>query len=152
MSRLYSCSDRQIELQNQISEATTSHQEKLLEILRAQWVHRYGIETLPQGPSSMKDNLDNRCELNESEQDLSTNANQEDDLLKVSSGLNSSIETSQDLTKNKSSENAMKNENVTSSFTKEENLYLLKTPPPTPSLSHLRKWLPAHNIETKKAS
>ncbi len=146
----YSSSDRQDELQGQIFEASTSQQDKLLDVLQAQWVHRYGIETLPEETYSNS----NKTRLIEAEQNTDSISNTQEHIIRKFADNKSFIYENEDLVESQSSDQSLKTKYKaeSSSNSKEKNLFLLNTPPPTPSLSHLRKWLPNPNIETRKAS
>ena len=159
-SSSFSSSLRQAELKRQISKVFALNDHKNLAVLEAQWVHRYGLETLPKRcrqESSSKENipsvefvyehegsLEETVNLQEENEDGLYQSSEKDELRssdcfpiqdedfsleiddcldEVTSDLDEKVDDDlKDLASRPSIESPL--------------------PPPPPSLSHLRRWLP----------
>ena len=168
----HSISSRKAKLHNQISSAIEVNDEELLFLLEGLLVHRYGLESLNDykkvvsnsftEESSKRDNhvvdeclpplvgfsedkLSNYISLDEIDikkpMSLSKDSNQSSTTLKQSVGSNIL-------------ERSSKSELVEQKqyLELEESSELIPPPPPAPSISHLRRWLPSIGNKTPKAS
>ncbi len=157
----YPTSSRQAELQRKIYEALELNETRKFSALKSQWVHRYGFLTLPKELSfdqtfqsdefvregSLDNQLDQRNVVveevfleNASEQ-ISFELQQP---LNDFEGVDSIAETT----------NASEEDDSLSDDQIAHNLPIGKfvSPPPSPHLSHFRRWLPGIDDEVLRAS
>ena len=137
--------DRRIQHQKKISEAIDNHDEKRLSILESQWVHRYGFDSLPithqnfvqsdkslsEEPLKFKENIDKEYSLKEEEIPMPKASNVDDEKL-------NNVVVSQEGKKSVSDYSASSKTNTTA--------------PPSPSIRHLRRWMPLTKDKLPKAS
>ncbi|KGG16509.1 MULTISPECIES: hypothetical protein [unclassified Prochlorococcus] len=141
---------RKKQLRKQISEAKELGEQDKFFGLRAQWVHRYGIETLEEPEHLIKIQEIQPLEKEQSyeietcdEYQIPEGDNQcfdsvEEDCFEGLTCLNSSL-----------NERTVSDQKLDDVFTKPSSDAL---PPPIPSLNHFRRWLPSVEDEMPKAS
>ena len=144
---------RQTDLHQKIVQAKLSNDVSLFDWLESQWVHRYGIKTLP---ISIKEKED---------LPYSDGANLEKDNTKNNYKDKKIISFSLDNQNQDKESEACSTENISNTppldlnqgdklpliENKEERLKTI-SPPPIPTLSHLRRWLPGNYNDIPKAS
>ncbi len=156
---------RKKQLQEKIFEARELGTEDHILFLESQWVHRYGIETL-------QESFLNEVELSSAtpvDELLTNNEHEESETISQQNLFSQQIEETRlvdDLTLDNSKYISEDNEVVEASediqfeLKPEDETELSKTyfspvivpPPPTPSIKHLRRWLPAIGDSISKAS
>jgi len=126
--------ERRIEHQNKISEAIDNHDEKWLSILESKWVHRYGLDSLPAIQHNffqldksqcvetldVQENINKECSQKEEEMTIPTVSNVDDEKL--------NNEVSKEVEKSVLAYSASITTNTPA--------------PPSPSIRHLRRWMP----------
>ncbi|ABX08380.1 hypothetical protein [Prochlorococcus marinus] len=166
---------RKASLQNQITEAMALNDDKQLCALKAQWVHRYGLETLLE-PEVQDSTLLVR-EPFASIQDINDIATLENDPIE-SFGNTSKFDTSvedclkpiarcekdllgeleidqtscEPLSKTQYAQAVITNEAEEIENTLSDSSPVIAPAPPSPEISHLRRWLPSFEDNSIKAS
>ena len=150
---------RQTDLYQKIVQAKSSNDVFLFDWLEAQWVHRYGLKTLP---ISVEEKQDLPASHETTLEKVNTKNNYKDKKI-ISFSLdnyNQETETETETeTENYSKENISINNTLNLNQgddlplieDKEEKLKTI-SPPPIPTLSHLRRWLPGNYDDIPKAS
>ena len=158
-SSLFSRSCRQVELEKQITKALELEDSYLVDLLEAQWVHRYGLETLP-----YKKQFDSQNNFQQLSSDESNNfledindldvrevkQTNQDEFLLESKQSNQKI-SFDCLNEIPLEEIDLNTQKIT--FNDENNLIdelpsvnnldeILVSPPPPPTLKKFRRWLP----------
>ena len=142
---------RQTDLHQKILQAKSINDFLLVDWLEAQWVHRYGIKTLPVSikekedlPSSFETNLEKKNTKNNynDKQIISLDNQKQEKKSEAYSTENISNNSPLDL---------YQGENSPLIECKEEKLKTF-SPPPIPTLNHLRRWLPGNYDDMPKAS
>ena len=146
---------RKEQLRNQITELRGFEEEGQLLWLRSQLVHRYGIETLQDSylyelecsTSSSLDKIETDYKFEESEITDQKNLFPEQARLEDNLPLNSSKQIKLDEkifeTSLEKDFNAISDQKIESSESVPKASPVISSPPPTPSLNHLRRWLPS---------
>ncbi len=155
---------RKAALHRQIADALDLNEEGRLFLLETKWVHRYGLETLPKtkhfgnllGPRGQLENDSFKsqespleCTLKNQEQEKQELVTQQEENLTRVHSVNrgASISSTKRSHERDDYQNSLKQDapslNEENQKQTLENLDSL-TPPPRPSLSHLRRWLPAY--------
>ncbi len=151
---------RKTQLLKLISEAKEIGANDQILFLESQWVHRYGIETLQE---SQKNNLDSISSIPEEyiqippkleefssiEQENLFTQNFPESLIEDNLSFDSEEETTFEDEVMESSASDSKEEEESSSCAFP---VAIAPPPPTPSVKHLRRWLPSIDDSTRKAS
>ncbi|KGG12943.1 MULTISPECIES: hypothetical protein [Prochlorococcus] len=162
-------SSRKDWLQNQISQATIENNKQLLSVLEAQWVHRYGLETLHE--TDLKDatlHLPKNfpSDINQLDKSTSGRGSSEKSLIKDSAKVG--FQLSSQIQEETLTQNVIELEDkIDRDFIDEaskdlsevdglitnreeqieqsiiEAVNISAPPPPPPSISHLRRWLPS---------
>ncbi len=158
---------RQDELKKQILHAKSHNQQKELFLLESQWVHRYGIETLP---TSLKSLFSVKTEESLENIHLSKEISQTKILEKRNSNIfadNQSQDENDCLEKTDAFAITTSNKNLIAFDSEEESnteidkefdksvhnqSLTLMPPPPRTITSNLRRWLPKNEIGLSKAS
>ncbi len=142
-------SARQIDLHSKILEAKVLNDLSLISLLESQLVHRYGISAL--------------LELNEKNNELileehpSSSFNDSkllEETQKVSENLNSNSENNSisEIFKQEAYESESNSIDIIEKVYDYEDNKRVLTPPPSPILSHLRRWIPVNDDNLPKAS
>ncbi len=155
---------RQNDLKRKISEALDLKEEKLFSVLEAQWVHRYGVGTLPMIYQSLNPLDEVTCYQTES--DLEFQKIEDETVLQESSSQ-AMMELNDEACELDPLSPSIVNNNgdacLAPPFECEENFSneveleqksfrKLVSPPPPPSLNRLRRWLPVLEDDLRKAS
>ncbi len=166
---------RQNKLHLEILEALEHNAERKIAFLESQWVHRYGLTSLPKTSNRNLD-LENLSTINEENkglflmeevipEEILNQKNIElttvlDDSTEVSNepGFNSAInqipQEGNDLSVEKadnSVEGVFEENTVHVGNAGSKDIASI-SPPPPPTLKHLRRWLPAHELDLPQAS
>ncbi len=159
---------RQDELKKQILHAKSHNQQKELFLFESQWVHRYGIETLPTS-------LTSRLSVKTEESLGNIHSSKEVSQTKIVENINSNLiaenqfqDENDCLEKTDTFALATSNKNLIAFDSEEESnteidkefdnsvnnqsLTLMPPPPPRTITSNLRRWLPKNEIDLPKAS
>jgi len=144
---------RQTDLHQKILQAKSINDFLLVDWLEAQWVHRYGIKTLPISikekedvPSSDGDNLEKENTKNNYKEKkiISFSLDNQNKEKETEAYSRENISNNTPLDLNKGDELPLIEH-------KEERLKTI-SPPPIPTLSYLRRWLPGDSDDIPKAS
>ena len=139
---------RQKDLRQRILEAKSTNDSSLIDWLEAQWVHRYGVTTLPNSLKVQKliqSSSDGHVE-NEKNLDKTTIISLDNSI--QNKNLGSSFEGKVDSDSIRDLNQGVKISPIES---KEDKIRRI-SPPPTPTLSHLRRWLPRNSNDIPNAS
>ena len=146
-------------LHKKISEAFNSEEVEKLSVLKSQWVHRYGFNTLPK-EEELKESIFEAEDFNSHGIDITTNQALDKALMdKKEHEIKEQnyIEDQKEFKSNKiegfqvedisNDFESSKSNFIDESFNQEESSLIndsapLLIPPPTPALNNLRKWLP----------
>ena len=160
-------SSRQVDLKNQISDAMGSNDKESLILLQSKWIHRYGVDTLPKTEVTLSDSdFIKDVEENENKNNISFDLYTEKKSIEELG--NQIYQTNKELQKENSLEEIPLDKNVKNNFIEQNvdlssnenppsnskilnNKTLDIAPPPRPTLSYFRKWIPSSS-EEKKAS
>ena len=144
---------RQTDLYQKIVQAKSSNDVFLFDWLEAQWVHRYGLKTLP---ISVEEKQDLPASHETTLEKVNTKNNYKDKKI-ISFSLdnqNKEKETeaySRENISNNTPLDLNKGDELPLIEHKEERLKTI-SPPPIPTLSYLRRWLPGDSDDIPKAS
>ncbi len=159
---------RKDQLRSKISEALENGANEKLSCLRAQWVHRYGIETLKEfqqentNCSIVKDSyevplaqslsFDHLLNRPENYNDQVNNSSNQSFVIDQSNLLKEKLIDENDHSCEKTKEDLMPvlNDEIEALPSDERTFEV--TPPPKPALNHLRRWLPSIGNSIPKAS
>jgi len=148
-------STRQFDLKEQIDEATNLNQPELVAFLQSKWVHRYGLKTFEELLEPQKINeSDFNYEIEHDVKNLNEDNLETEEY--IYQEARKDIARYDQIIEDVSEENLCLTD---SSLMSQDNLIRKKDqyiadvpPPPRPTLSHLRRWLPKFEEEFPEAS